>query len=213
MTDRREVVVLLHGLGMTGLELLRIRRALERVGFEVTIFRYATVFRSPAANAAILCRRLDTLRADRLHFVAHSLGGIVLTHLFTNCASARNRAGRVLMLGTPLAGSALASWFHRRRLLRWLLGRSLERGLLGDHPPWAGPDALAMISGSYGLGPGLLLPGVLARPHDGTVSIRETQAPEVRQHLTVPYSHTGMLLSARVSRIIARFLLEGHLQD
>jgi len=196
---------------MTGLELFRIRRALERAGFAVETFRYATTRRSSAANAAALCCRLDAIETGRLHFVAHSLGGIVLTHLFANCASARARAGRVVMLGTPLRGSALADFFARHRSVRWLLGHSLDQGLLGDHPDWAGPAELAMIAGDFGLGPGLLFSASLPQPHDGTVAVRETRAPAVRQHRTVHLSHTAMLFSSRVARMIVDYLRTGQM--
>lgn len=213
MADSREVVILLHGLGMTGLELFRIRRALVRAGFGVEIFRYASTRRAPAANAAQLCRRIEAIDAKRLHFVAHSLGGIVLTHLFAHCPAANARTGRVLMLGTPLAGSALANFLQRHRTLRWLLGQSLNQGLLGDHPPWSGPSELAMITGDIQLGPTLLFPGILKRPNDGTVATDETRDAAVRQRLNVPYSHTGMLFSVRVAGAIVRYLRTGRLAE
>lgn len=206
-------MVLLHGLWMTGLELLWIRHRLRRAGYAVMVFRYATVLRTPAASAARLRRRIDTLGAERLHFVAHSLGGIVLTHLFARADAEPlcQRSGRVVMLGTPLRGSALAERCHHHRWLRWALGRSLEGGLLGDHPGWAGPTELAMIAGSRGIGLGLFFPGTLARPNDGTVAVAETRDAAVQDHLVLPQTHTSLLFSRSVMAAVVRYLDTGRL--
>lgn len=199
-------MILLHGLGMTGLELVRIRRTLGRAGFPVRTFRYATTRRSPAENAAELARRLQMHPGEPLHFVAHSLGGIVLCHLFHQHPELNARSGKVILLGTPLNGSAIARFCARHAPLRWLLGKSLDHGLLGDRPRWQGPDDLTMIAGTRSFGPGLLLPGILPRPNDGTVAVSETRTDEVRRHICVPHSHTAMLFARPVSEHIRHIL-------
>ncbi len=201
-------MILLHGLGMTGLELARIRRTLCRAGFPVQTFRYATTRRSPAENAAELARRLHQHPDEPLHFVAHSLGGIVLCHLFDQHPELRARSRKAILLGTPLNGSAIARFCNRHGPLRWLLGKSLDQGLLGDRPRWQGPDDLIMIAGTRSFGPRLLLPGVLPRPNDGTVAVSETRTDEVRQHICVPHSHTAMLFARLVSDHIRRTLTQ-----
>lgn len=199
---------------MTGLELVRIRRTLRRAGFRVRTYRYATTRRSPAENAVELARRLEQHPDETLHFVAHSLGGIVLCHLFDQHPALKTRCGKAVLLGTPLNGSAIARFCARHAPLRWLLGKSLDRGLLGDRPRWQGPDDLTMIAGTRSFGPRLLLPGVLPHPNDGTVAVSETRSDEVRDHICVPHSHTAMLFSRRVSEQIRTILgHDGGFQD
>lgn len=204
----REAVVLVHGIWMTGLEMGLLGRRLARAGYTAHRFHYSSLRGTPARNAAALNAFLHGVDADVVHLVAHSLGGLVLCHLFNDFPE--QRAGRVVMLGTPLRGSAVARHLARWRLTRWLLGRSIERGLLGDGPRWPGARPLAMIAGTRGgMGIGVLTATPLDHPHDGTVSVSETDAPEVRDHLQVPYGHFGLLLAGPVAAAVTAYLRGG----
>lgn len=181
---------------------------LRRAGFQVHVFHYHSLLRTPAQNAAELNDYLQQLDADVVHLVAHSLGGIVVSHLFDRFPT--QRPGRVVMLGSPLRGSMIAKTYHRWWATRWLLGRATVSGLLGDVPQWHGARQLCMIAGTRGVGIGkLLLPGGLPDPSDGTVAVEETRDPAINQHLQVPYSHFGMLFSAAVAEEIVSCLRSG----
>jgi hypothetical protein len=64
------------------------------------------------------------------------------------------------------------------------------------------------VAGSYSLGVGQVLAG-FAEDSDGTVAVSETRLPGATDHIVVPVSHMGMLVSARVARESAYFLREG----
>lgn len=205
----REAVVTLHGLWMTGLEMRLLRTRLQLRGYEPYPFRYPSVRRSPRANAQVLRAFVDRIDAEVVHFVAHSLGGLVVLHLFD--LAPLQRPGRVVMLGSPLAGSRAA-----RRVAQWpllgraLLGASLSGGLQGDVPPWQAGRELGVVAGTGNtLGVGRLFGGPLPRPHDGTVALSETRAPYVSSHLEVPCGHFGLLFRADVAEAVAHFLREG----
>lgn len=203
----REAVVLVHGVWMTGLEMTPLRRRLARQGFVCHSFHYPSLLAAPEDNAARLNRFLGTVEADVVHLVAHSLGGLVVLHLFDRYPM--QRPGRVLMLGTPINGSRTAACFARTPFTRWLLGRSIRRGLLGGAPRWKGGRELGMVAGHRGLGIGTLFCRALAQPNDGTVALAETRAPEINVHLSVPYGHFAMLRSAPVAEAVAAFLRTG----
>lgn len=205
----REVVVTVHGLWMTGLEMMRLRRRLRACGYEVRPFYYHSLWHSPAENARRLARFADGLDADVVHFVAHSLGGLVLLHLFEQAPL--QRPGRVLMLASPVLGSVGARYLSHWPLLRYLLlGRSVERGLLGGAPAWHGARELGMVAGtSNGIGMSTLFGVPLPRPHDGTVSVQETRAAWITEHLSVPHGHFGLLFSPSVADAVCRFLRSG----
>lgn len=210
MSGMREAVVLVHGIWMPGLELSWLRARLRDQGYQVVIFRYPSLRASPAQNAARLNAFLLQLDADLIHLVAHSLGGLVLCHLFHDFPA--QRPGRVLMLGTPLRGSAVAVHMSRWIVSRWLLGRSIENGLLGDGPGWPAGRPLGMIAGIRGwFGVGVLTGTHLEMPHDGTVSLTETDSQAVTEHLQVPYGHMGMLFSRPVADAVVGFLKSGKL--
>lgn len=207
------MVVLLHGLFLSGWVMAWLAWRLRRRGLRTAVFSYPTRRRSPARNARELAAYLERLSPGRVDVVAHSLGGLVVLHLLAQrpAPDAAARVRRVVLLGPPLNGSVLA-----RRLARWsvgrrLLGRSLDRGLLGDRPSAPAGADIAVIAGSRGWGPGCLLGG-LPRPNDGTVALEETRAPDCPRHIVLPLSHMGLVFSPRVVRRIHHFLRDGGLE-
>ena len=203
----REVVVCIHGIWMTGLEMRVLRSRITQCGFKTLQFHYRSLLLTPEENAARLNQFLLTLEADMIHLVAHSLGGLVVTHLFDQFPI--QRPGRIVMLGTPLKGSATAHAFNAFMPTRPLLGRSTLRGLLGDRPRWKGLRELGVIAGNRGIGIGQLMFGKLPQPNDGTVALDETRSTEVNRHLTVPHSHFGMIYSKDVAEAVCHFLKDG----
>lgn len=203
----KEVVVCIHGIWMTGLEMQLLRSRIARRGFDTARFHYRSILLTPAENAARLNQFLLKLEADVVHLVAHSLGGIIVTHLFEQFPM--QRPGRIVMLGTPLKGSATAHAYNAFLPTRPMLGKSTLRGLLGDRPRWKGLRELGMIAGDRGIGIGLLVFGKLPRPNDGTVALAETCSNEVKRHLTVPHSHFGMIFANDVAAAVCHFLEDG----
>lgn len=204
-----EAVVLVHGIWMNGLDMGILRRRLARAGFDPVQFRYPSVRNAPAINAMDLNALARGLDAQTVHFVGHSLGGIVIRHLFSEYPD--QRPGRVVTMGTPHRFSAAAERLSRSLPGRLLLGESIKRGLLGNAPPWPRARELGSIAGTLRLGFGMVVPGVPS-PNDGTVAVEETRLPEMRDHLTLPVSHFGLLLSARAANQTAYFLRHGCFQ-
>jgi pimeloyl-ACP methyl ester carboxylesterase len=200
-----QAVVLVHGLYLGPWTLRLLARRLRGAGLRAHCFGYPSVSASPGEVAERLAAYLGALAGDTVHLVAHSLGGLVLHHLFHRHRP--QRPGRVVTLGTPHLGSALAVGLRERGLGR-VLGRSVEQGLLGDVPPWDATRELGVIAGSLGVGLGRLF-GRLAGPNDGTVAVAETRLPAARAHRVLPVSHTGLLVSGRVAGEVARFLTAG----
>ncbi len=208
MPDRRETVALVHGIWMTGLEMSLLRYRIRRCGYRTRLFHYASLRRSPAENAAALARLLRQLEDRRVHLVGHSLGGLVICHLLADRPPPN--IGRVVMLGSPLRGSALARRLARSRWTRWLLGRSIAQGLLGDLPACIAPNGLGMVAGTHGFGIGWLFGGsALSRPNDGTVALDETEHPAVGDRLIVPHGHFALLFARQVAEASCRFLRHG----
>lgn len=203
------LVVLLHGLWCNHLLMAPLARRLGRCGFRVARFDYPSVRCSPEQNAFALAHWLEQQRASSVHFVAHSLGGLILCHLFAHFP--QQPAGRVVLLGTPLGGSRSAARLAQLPGGRRMLGSSLDHGLLGDAPAWSGTREVGVIAGTVGVGLGVLL-GSLQTTGDGAVAVTETMAPGVSDHLRVRTSHTGLLFSAAVARQVCTFLRQGRFQ-
>ncbi len=203
-------MILIHGIWMSGLELIPLARRLGAAGYDWRIFRYASLARPPAANADALRQFVEGLGLVRVHFIAHSLGGIVLADLFARWPGAPR--GRVVLLGAPLAGSALARRLATRPWLRVALGRSAEQGLLGGAPPLPLGREIGAVAGTRGPGIGTLIGG-LDGPADGTVAVSETRVHGLTDWIAYPVSHLGLLWSRRVARAVLRFLDRGRFGD
>ena len=206
----REAVVLVHGIWMNGLEFWRLRRNLELAGYECHVFKYHVWGKPLAETAACLNEFVQGIDAPVVHFVGHSLGGIVLLHLFDQFPFAKQ--GRVVLLASPVNGSIVAKRLGATRLTRWTLGQSLQNGLDGKVSAWRGWQDVGTISGSLPLGVGLMVGG-LKSPHDGTVTVEETQFVGAVDSLVLPVSHLGILFSLDVAQQVVIFLRTGKFDE
>ena len=203
--NNKEAVILVHGIWMKGFELYYLRFILWRQGYRVYQYHYSSIFKTPAQNGEGLYQFVSKLDEPVIHFVAHSLGGIVVSHLFDKHDI--KQAGKVVMLGSPVKGSALAHYMNQNKYLKYLLGKSVIKGLLGDNPGWHSKHPLSVIAGTKRLGIGMLLAGkVMQGVSDGTVNIEETRIEQSDEFHVVPHSHFSMLWSRDVAEKIKTFL-------
>jgi len=183
----------------------RLARKLQAAGFGVRRFSYPSTAGQIDAHSRQLLEFARQTRSGRLHFVGHSLGGLVCLHLLNE--NPELPPGRVVLLGSPLDGSSIARRSQRIPGGDRLLGQvrtALENGY-GQLPP--GRET-GMLAGTRAIGLGILLGGA-GTPGDGTVAVAETRATGLKDHLLLPVTHTGMLYSAEVARQTACFLRTG----
>lgn len=197
-------VILLHGLWVPGIAMTPLAARLAAEGFRCQLFRYTGRDHPLEANAERLLRYARAV--GPAHFVGHSLGGLVILEALG--AEPAAAVGRVVLIGTPAAGSFAGRRFAGYRFGRWLLGRSealwRERGA----GRWSRPEPLGVVAGTMPLGLGRAL-GRLPGPNDGVVCVDETAVEGMRDRIVLPVSHSAMILSARVAAQTTEFLREG----
>src|SRR5690606_32768545 len=132
LMHEKPVVVLVHGLWMTGLELAWLRRRLKADGFETRQFRYSTVRHNLSHNAERLFRFARDIDAREMHFIGYSLGGVVTLNMLARF-HAQLPPGRVVLLGSPVRGSSAARGMVRHRWGRFMLGGAGPECLVEDH--------------------------------------------------------------------------------
>ncbi len=203
------VVVLLHGLYMTGGWMGLLRRRLEKFGHRAVAFSYSSLGQGAPANADALQRWLAEMDWRRVDFVAHSLGGLVLRHLFHRHPG--QRPGRVVTLGTPHQPSCAARSVESLGL-GFLLGRSGDEGLLGGIPIWDSHTQIGSVAGSRGLGIGRFFHRQNV-PNDGAVTVPETQFEGMTDHVVVPVNHAALIFSRSVARLCNEFLRHGQFRS
>ncbi len=205
-------VVLLHGIARTSASLAKMERAFQENGFATLNIDYASRSKPIAALA-------DDIHPDirgfadsdtPLHFVAYSMGGLVMRAYIAKYRPAR--LARVVMLGTPNGGSEVADILSRFRLYRAVYGPA------GLELTTARQDALPMvdypvgvIAGNRFIDPvaGLF---VLPRPNDGRVSVQSAILRGMTDHIVVNASHTGLPRNAIAIEQAIAFLRDGRFQ-
>lgn len=203
-----ESVVLLHGLMMRSPSMWLLARRLRQQGFRTECFDYGMLFGTPARAAERLAMRLYALAPGPVHLVAHSLGGLVALDALNQYQ--KLPPGRVVCLGSPLAGSSAARGLQRSGL-GWLNGRSGPL-LRGGLPVLPERREVGMIAGGRSLGLGKYF-GDFDGVNDGTVAVWETRLPGLSDHRVLPVSHSGLLLSRAVAGQVAGFLRDGRFPE
>lgn len=199
-------VILLHGLHMHAWVMKPFANLLIHQGFGVSIFGYLSVWRALSQHTLALHHFVEHQpKSESLHFVGHSLGGLVLRHFaaqYSECIT-----GRIVTLGTPHLGSAAAERVCRLGLRKPVLGGSYRLALDGNAPLLPEKIELGSIAGNKPQGLGRVLG--LHGEHDGTVLVNETKCKNLRDHIVLPVSHSGMLFSQEVANQTAYFLNHG----
>jgi pimeloyl-ACP methyl ester carboxylesterase len=201
-------VVYVHGLWMPGEESLILRHRLaHEFGLTLQAFRYS----GASSTMSDISERLEScvreLKAPAVHFVGHSLGGLVIHRFLERFPD--QPPGRVVFLGTPCVASRVAQRASRFAPIAHLMGPSVAEELLQPHERrWEQARPLGIIAGSQPIGVGQLLAD-FTEENDGTVAVSETRMPGASDHIVLPVSHLGMLLSARVARETGSFLTHG----
>jgi triacylglycerol lipase len=216
-TPAGDTVVLLHGIGMRGWEMWRLESSLRREGYRVLNLTYPSR-KLPLDELGrdwipTQLRRHGVDEATRLHFVTHSMGGIVVRS-WLHAAGAPANLGRVVMLAPPNHGSAAADRMKKSAAVRWYLGPNLSR--LGTGPdsiplalgPWPAPESkLGVIAGDRVINP--LFSSWLGEANDGAVTVQSAQLEGMSDFIVLHHSHTVLTWRADTLRQVSAFLRNG----
>jgi len=189
--------VLLHGIARTSRSLRRMEEALRHSGFATLNIDYASRKKPIEALVADIHPPIAAFAAARggqVHFVAHSMGGLLARVYLAQHRPAR--LGRVVMLGTPNGGSEVADLLKRFVLYRAFYGpagqqlATAQDLTLTSLPPLDYP--VGIIAGLRTLDP-IASTFILPRPNDGRVSVQSSKLERMTDHITVKASHTGLV--------------------
>ena len=209
-----ECVVVLHGLIRSASSMETMYEALRDEGFDAINIDY------PSRDYTIeelaprvidqgleFCRALPT--TESIHFVAHSLGGILIRQYLSE--NEIPELGRVVMLAPPNQGSVAADKMTKVPGYDWLngpTGRQLGKG--EDSVPLAlGPAnfELGVIAGTRSIDP--VTSAVLPDPDDGRVSVEDTRLDGMADHVVVDHSHAFIMKMKKPIELTIRFLRTG----
>jgi pimeloyl-ACP methyl ester carboxylesterase len=209
-------VVLLHGIGVGSWTLKKLERALQRRGFATLNLDYASRKKPLEALAEEIHEPIAAFAEQcegTIHFVAHSMGGLLTRVYLSRHRPAR--LGRVVMLGTPNSGSEIADLLKDLSLYRAAFGPAGSQLTTAQDPVLADlplPDyAVGIIAGCRTIAP-IASAFVLPRPNDGRVSIASAKLMGMADHTIVKASHTGLPRHADAIKQTIAFLHDGRFQ-
>ena len=146
--------------------------------------KHTVYFVAPAVRACL------SSKTDTVHFVTHSLGGIVVRQLAGSATDIR--IGRVVMLSPPNHGSEVVDKLGKLSLFQLIngpAGLQLEQHRLESIPRSLGPASfhVGIITGNRTINPilSLLIPGT----DDGKVSIESAKLEGMADFCVIPSSH------------------------
>ena len=207
-----DTVICLHGFWWHSTGMYLIKRHLEKeYGLRTLLFNYPSVSGTLDENADSLARFIEDKALTATHILGHSLGGVVALRMLANDPD--TVPGRIVCLGSPLSGSRAAEFLSRQNWAEPIVGHSLLQGVVHTAAnDWAGDVCrrrdVGVIAGSIPVGVGYIA-GPFGEPNDGTVAVSETRLDGAHDHIVMPVSHMGMLLSRRVVDQAAAFLKRG----
>lgn len=210
------IVILLHGIA-------RSRRCMSRLASylrdhsDYTIFNmgYASTRFPLKHHAAALARVVNNIgpEVEEIHFVTHSMGGLVVRHFLADTAANQTsdpRIRRLVMIGPPNHGSRMAHLLDYCPAFGWIWGssgRQMARWQEIQSDLATPPLEFGIVAGGTGKprGRNPLLPG----DDDLTVSIEETRLAGAHDFIVLPFIHS-LFSSPQICHAVLHFLDHGH---
>jgi len=208
-----DCVVLLHGLARTARSMEVLEESLQNAGYRVANVDYPSREQrvedlAPTAVEAGL-GECDAGADERVHFVTHSMGGILVRYYLAHHRIPN--LGRVVMLAPPNGGSEVVDE------MKDMPGFELVNGPAGLQLG-TGPDSLPLqlgavtypvgvIAGTRSVNP--LLSSYLPDPDDGKVSVARTKVEGMADFIEIDATHPFIMRNAEALAQTENFLKTG----
>lgn len=193
--------------------MLVLEEVLDYHGYRVVNESYPSQSAPIEALLAHVGRAAARCGTERMHFVTHSLGGILVRGWLAQ--GLPPNLGRVVMLAPPNHGSEIVDTLGSSQVLADLATR-----INGPATHQLGTDAasvpntlppvnfdLGVIAGDVVLNP--LGAVVIDGPSDGTVTVESTRVEGMNDHIVIDASHSLIMMNPIAMAEVLEYLREG----
>lgn len=222
LENSSEAVIYLHGLFRTRWSMSGIA---EQIGqstcWQSIVLGYPSTRGSVSSHAKMLDQVIKHLTGvKKIHFVAHSLGNLVIRHWLHDLARTKTLAkndvalGRMVMLGPPNHRPALARTLvpiDRHKIIAGVAGEELSGDWNKLEPNLATPPCdFGILAGGTGddSGHNPLIPG----DDDMIVGVNETRLAGAHDFRVLNVIHATMMNAPDVQQMSAKFLKHGYFE-
>jgi hypothetical protein len=207
------MVVLLHGLARSASSMQKMNETLQQAGYRTCNIDYpSTKYPISTLVTDWILPQIERCRPPDialLHFVTHSMGGILLRQL--EKSPLPFQIGRVVMLSPPNHGSEVVD-----KLGDWWLFKKIN-GPAGQElgtAPSSRPQQLGAVSSEVGIITGdrsinWILSALIPGPDDGKVSLESAKVEGMRDYLVIHASHTFIMKNPQAIAQTLHFLQFG----
>ncbi|MBM7036757.1 alpha/beta fold hydrolase [Vibrio ulleungensis] len=211
--SENEVVVLAHGLGRSDTAMWLFKRRLEDEGFAVCTLDYSSIGETVASVLEVTTKQIDQCVSDAptVHFVGHSLGGLVSRSYLQHHPELTNssRLGHVVLMGTPNQGSEIADHYDGSWVMEF--GGEISQALVTGENSLG--NQLELIDSNIGIIAGtksmILTNDAFSGPNDGLVSVESTKLINMKDFIEIEVGHSNMRYNKEVAEQTVHFLKHG----
>ena len=213
-----KLVILLHGIIRTKKSMMPLAKYLEKNGYTTLALTYPS--RLPVEDIAQnifnqIQVYLKENPTNEIYFIGHSMGGLIIRILLDKYIDKLQKVERVVMLGTPNHGSKVADAIGCLRLYKYIYGaagqqlstnfaknyfdkiifpKDIELGIIAGTAWYLDPFSHFIIFNA---------------PSDARVSVESTKLDEMKDHITLPVTHSFMMYNQEVKKQSLNFLETG----
>ncbi len=212
--SKNEFVVLLHGILRSKTDMLPLTKYLEKRGYGVINILYPSRENTLEELVEFVHGKIEDCKdftdEHTLHFVTHSMGGLITRYYIHECRP--KNLGKVVMLGPPNTGSEFADFLNDHKLFgpafKSIFGPASQQLVTDyDHIDGDIDYPLGVIAGNVSINP--LAPWVLEGEHDGIVPVERTKIEGMSDHIVMPATHSFMMFNPDVMAQAHHFLEHG----
>lgn len=216
-----DLVILAHGLGRSENAMWLLTRRLENSGYAVCTLDYTSIGESVQsvldATETQINQCLESIESSQaqIHFVGHSLGGLVIRSYLQNHPelAKSDQMGQAVLIGTPNQGSELADHYADSWLIE--LGGEVTQSLITGEKSLGAQ--LGQVDIAFGVIAGTksmrLTDGVFSGPNDGLVSVESTKLEKMGDFIEIDVGHSSMRYNEEVATQTIYYLQNGHFQS